>query len=103
MKKYEIMYIIKASLDEAQFEKVQNRLHATITENGGSIDEVNVQVIMEKLGGGGHFDGAAVQFTDKTVDEACAGDKLLDVGRYGCSCGQYHAVAYRGRSKTEAR
>lgn len=41
MKKYEIMYIIKASLDEAQFEKVQARLHATITENGGSIDEVN--------------------------------------------------------------
>ena len=38
MKKYEIMYIVKASLDEAQFEKVKTRLHSTITDNGGSID-----------------------------------------------------------------
>ena len=41
MKKYEIMYIVKASLDEAQFEKIKNRLHNTIIENGGSIDEFN--------------------------------------------------------------
>ena len=34
MKKYEIMYIVKASLDEAQFEKVKTRLHSTITDNG---------------------------------------------------------------------
>ena len=38
MKKYEIMYIVKASLDEAQFEKVNTRLQNTIVENGGSID-----------------------------------------------------------------
>ena len=41
MKKYEIMYIINAALDEEQFTKVQNRLHATITDNGGTIDNVD--------------------------------------------------------------
>lgn len=41
MKKYEIMYIVKASLDDAQFKTVSDRLHATITDNGGSIDKVD--------------------------------------------------------------
>lgn len=41
MKKYEIMYIVNASLDEAQFSAVQSRLHATITDNGGSIDNID--------------------------------------------------------------
>lgn len=35
-----------------------------------SIDEVNVQVIMEKLGGGGHMSVAGVQFTNCTLSEA---------------------------------
>lgn len=35
-----------------------------------SIDEVNVQVMMEKLGGGGHRTIAGAQLTDMTVDEA---------------------------------
>lgn len=35
-----------------------------------SIDEVNVQVIMEKLGGGGHMSVAGTQFTDCSIDEA---------------------------------
>ncbi|MBP5159881.1 MAG: DHH family phosphoesterase, partial [Lachnospiraceae bacterium] len=35
-----------------------------------SIDELNVQVVMEKLGGGGHMSVAGVQFADCTVDEA---------------------------------
>ena len=35
-----------------------------------SIDEVNVQVVMEKLGGGGHMSAAGVQFKDCTVREA---------------------------------
>ena len=39
MKKYEIMYIVNASLDDAAFKTVSDRLHATITENGGSIDK----------------------------------------------------------------
>ena len=42
MKKYEIMYIVNASLDDAAFKTVSDRLHATITENGGSIDKVDV-------------------------------------------------------------
>ena len=39
MKKYEIMYIVNASLDEEQFKAVQDRLHATITSNEGTIDK----------------------------------------------------------------
>lgn len=35
-----------------------------------SIDEVNVQIIMEKLGGGGHMNVAAAQLKDVTVEEA---------------------------------
>ena len=33
-----------------------------------SIDEVNVQLIMEKLGGGGHMTVAGAQFKDKTIN-----------------------------------
>lgn len=35
-----------------------------------SIDEVNVQLIMERLGGGGHMNIAGAQIKDKTIDEA---------------------------------
>lgn len=35
-----------------------------------SIDELNVQVVMEKLGGGGHMSVAGTQFTDCTIEEA---------------------------------
>lgn len=35
-----------------------------------SIDEVNVQVIMEKLGGGGHLSVAGAQLEDCTIEEA---------------------------------
>ncbi|WP_078556374.1 DHH family phosphoesterase [Bacillus alkalicellulosilyticus] len=35
-----------------------------------SLGDANVQVIMEKLGGGGHLTNAAVQLEDKTLDEA---------------------------------
>ena len=52
-----------------------------------SIDEVNVQVIMEKLGGGGHMTVAGAQFTDtninnviinikQTLDDMIANDEL---------------------------
>ena len=40
-----------------------------------SMGNVNVQVIMEKLGGGGHLSNAATQIKDVTVEEAK--DKLL--------------------------
>ena len=42
-----------------------------------SLDEENVQVIMEKLGGGGHFTTAAAQFTDTTIAEVK--EKLINV------------------------
>ena len=35
-----------------------------------SIDEINVQVIMEKMGGGGHLNVAGCQLTDSTVMQA---------------------------------
>ncbi len=35
-----------------------------------SIDEVNVQVVMERLGGGGHLSSAGTQFEDINVSEA---------------------------------
>ena len=37
-----------------------------------SIDDVNVQVIMEKLGGGGHMNVAGAQLADTTLDDAKA-------------------------------
>ena len=37
-----------------------------------SIDELNVQVMMERLGGGGHIDMAGTQLENMTVDEARA-------------------------------
>ena len=44
-----------------------------------SIDEVNVQVMMEKLGGGGHRTVSGAQLTDMTVEEAK--EKVKDVIR----------------------
>ncbi len=35
-----------------------------------SIDEVNVQVIMERLGGGGHLSSAGTQFVNTTIEQA---------------------------------
>jgi c-di-AMP phosphodiesterase-like protein len=44
-----------------------------------SIDELNVQVVMEKIGGGGHMSAAAVQLSECTVEEAM--DKVKEVLR----------------------
>lgn len=41
MKKYEIMYIVNASLDDAARQNLMERLHVIITNNGGSIDKVD--------------------------------------------------------------
>ena len=35
-----------------------------------SIDEVNVQIIMERLGGGGHMNASGAQFSHTDMDEA---------------------------------
>lgn len=40
--------------------------------SGRSLDEANVQVIMEKMGGGGHFNNSATQLRNTTISEAKA-------------------------------
>ena len=40
-----------------------------ITISGRSIGDVNVQIILEKMGGGGHSTVAGAQIEDKTIDE----------------------------------
>ena len=42
----------------------------TVAISGRSSRDINVQMIMEKLGGGGHFTMAACQIADKSIDEA---------------------------------
>ena len=49
----------------------------TIGISARSLDEANVQVIMEKLGGGGHFNNAATQLVGITKEEAR--QKLIEV------------------------
>ena len=56
MKKYEIMYIVNASLDDAAFKTVSDRLHATITDNGGSIDKVDDWGVKEFANNAGVFE-----------------------------------------------
>ena len=43
--------------------------NGTVYVSARSIDEVNVQVIMEKMGGGGHMSIAGAQFKDSKVDD----------------------------------
>lgn len=54
---------IKASIVLSQY-------HETIYLSARSIDEVNVQVMMEKLGGGGHRTIAGAQLPDITIADA---------------------------------
>lgn len=42
-----------------------------------SLDEINVQVLMEKLGGGGHYNNSAVQLPNVTKEQAK--EKLIEV------------------------
>ena len=41
MRKYELMTIIKPNLDAEEVEKVIDKISATVTESGGSIDNVD--------------------------------------------------------------
>lgn len=54
---------IKASFVLTQY---QNKIYVS----SRSIDEINVQLIMERLGGGGHLSVAGAQLTDCSVEEA---------------------------------
>ena len=54
---------IKASFVLTQY---QDKIYVS----SRSIDEINVQLIMERLGGGGHLSVAGAQLTDCSVEEA---------------------------------
>ena len=41
MKKYEIMYIVKANLDEEARKDAIAKMNAVITDNGGTVTDVN--------------------------------------------------------------
>lgn len=47
MKKYEIMYIVNASLDDAARQKVMDGLHKIITDHEGSIDNMDDMGVKE--------------------------------------------------------
>lgn len=63
------------------FTDYQNKINVSAR----SIDEVNVQLIMERIGGGGHLNVAAAQLEDTTIEEAIDTvkntiDELLESG-----------------------
>ena len=47
-----------------------DQYHGKIYVSARSIDEVNVQLIMEKMGGGGHMNTAGAQFPHTDMDKA---------------------------------
>ena len=49
---------------------VLSKLEDTVYFSARSIDEINVQVIMERLGGGGHMTIAGAQIKDTTIEDA---------------------------------
>ncbi|MDZ5782530.1 DHH family phosphoesterase [Marinococcus luteus] len=49
---------------------ISKRQDDKISISARSLGEVNVQLIMEALGGGGHLTNAATQLTDTTIEEA---------------------------------
>lgn len=51
---------------------VLTEYHGKIYVSARSIDEVNVQIIMERLGGGGHMNTAGAQFQHTNMEEAIA-------------------------------
>ena len=53
---------------------VMTPFHNEIYVSARAIDEVNVQVLMEKMGGGGHINIAGAQVEGKTVEDT---EKLL--------------------------
>ncbi len=56
---------------------VLTQMDDTIYFSARSIDEINVQIMMEKLGGGGHRTIAGAQLKGATIDEAR--EKLKDL------------------------
>ena len=59
-------------ISEIKASFVLTEYNGKIYVSARSIDEVNVQVIMEKLGGGGHMNASGAQFNHTDMDEAVA-------------------------------
>lgn len=80
---YDLVTAAQAADMLLQVEGIQASFVITKQASGGvrisarSIGDYNVQVVMEKLGGGGHLNNAATQITDRTVDQVK--DQLLSV------------------------
>ena len=47
------------------------RADNTVTISARSHDKINVQIIMQRLGGGGHYDMAGTRMTHTTLESAC--------------------------------
>ena len=58
------------NIDGVKASFVMTRYNGKIFISARSIDEVNVQLIMEHMGGGGHINMAGSQMEDATVEEA---------------------------------
>ncbi|GIO23964.1 DHH family phosphoesterase [Oceanobacillus sp. J11TS1] len=56
---------------------ISERADGRVGISARSLGDVNVQIIMEKMNGGGHLTNAATQMEDKTIDEAKA--MLIDI------------------------
>ena len=49
MRKYEIMYILRADLEEAARKEVMDKLAAIITDNGGKVENTDVSMGLREL------------------------------------------------------
>lgn len=67
------------NVDRIKASFVLTKYNGKIYVSARSIDEVNVQKVMEKMGGGGHINTAGAQFPHTNMDEAVAALKhVLD-------------------------
>ena len=69
------------------------RAENTVNISARSHDKINVQMIMQKLGGGGHYDMAGARLVDVTLEEACR--KLKE------ALDQYMDNEYESEKKTK--
>lgn len=67
------------NIDHTKASFVFTEFNGKVYISARSIDELNVQVVMEKIGGGGHMSVAGAQLSDCTVFEAM--EKVKDVLR----------------------
>ena len=49
MRKYELMYILRADLDEAQRKEVMDKLAKILTDNGGKVEETSEAMGLREL------------------------------------------------------